>query len=320
MSTIAISCGPKLVTPADSEANGSTSSGDQELVTVSVGIQESSQPILALADATSFDMSLDGCASGLTYPSIAETNPNIDVYKFDQGCLVKLNQFVYGGVTWVPTGGDPFTTWASGDIATFEDSTDPTSTIRVVVGTQLDDPVSGTEAISYSFSEIQAGADAAIAENIVSDSHALSVSGQSAPNFIVQAVDFNGMTAAGAGQFAFTMECAVSVTGTVAGDDLACDGTPINSITYKLLEDTYGGTLTLSDASALFPVGESAAVVSTHGIDLGGGGTVEGGFITVTLDGPDGMHSTPNMILILEALDASYQYFNIDVTTLTYTP
>ena len=36
------------------------------------------------------------------------SNPNIDVYKFDQGCLVKLNSFDYGGVTYVPTAGDPF--------------------------------------------------------------------------------------------------------------------------------------------------------------------------------------------------------------------
>jgi len=318
LGALLVSCGPELVAPGDDVGDGSLE--DKELVTVSVGIEESESPLFQLAAATSFSMSLEGCVSALTYPSILETNPNIDVYKFDQDCVVKLNQFVYGGVTYIPSAGDPFTSWAPGDIATFEDSTDNTNTIRVTVNTQLDNPVSGTEAISYNFSEIQAGADELIASNVVSDAHAISVEGQPAPSFAVSAVNFNGMTALGAGQFAFTMECSAGVTGTVAGTDLACAGVDVSSLTYRLVEDTYSGTLTLADATALFPTGESAVTLGTDGLDLGAGGTTNGGFVTVTLDGPDAMHSKPNMILVIEAADASYQYFNIDVTTLSYTP
>ena len=315
-----VSCGPDMITPSDSANSEGDLGGGQELVTVSVGVQESDTPLFSLAAATSFDMSLEGCQSGLTYANILDTNPNIDVYKFDQDCVVKLNQFVYGATTWVPSAGDPFTSWATGDVATFEDSTDPANTIRVVVASQLDNPVSGTEAISYTFSEIQAGADETIAKNVVSDAHAISVSGQSAPNFTINAVSFTGLTATGAGQFSFTMACATNVSGTVAGDDLACEGVDLSTITYKLIEDTYAGTLTIADASALFPTGESAITIATDGLDIGGGGTATGGFVSVTLNGPDQMHLKPNMLLVLEASDTSYQYFNIDVTTLTYTP
>ena len=315
-----VGCGPDMINPNDSANSEQDLDGGQELVTVSVGVQESDTPLFSLAAATSFDMSLEGCQSGLAYANILDTNPNIDVYKFDQDCIVKLNQFVYGGVTWVPTVADPFDSWAVGDVATFEDNTDPTNTIRVVVAGQLDNPVSGTEAISYTFSEIQAGADETIAKNVVSDAHAISVSGQSAPNFTINAVSFTGITAAGAGQFSFTMACATNVSGTVGGDDLGCEGVDFSAITYKLIEDTYSGTLTIADASALFPTGESNITIATHGLDIGGGGTATGGFVTVTLDGPAQMHSKPNMLLVLEASDTSYQYFNIDVTTLSYTP
>ena len=94
-----------------------------------------------------------------------------------------------------------FTSWIAGDLATFEESGNPANTIRVAVASQLDDPVSGTEAISYTFSEIVAGADEAIASSVVSDAHAITVAGQAAPNFTISAVSFAGMTAAGAGQF-----------------------------------------------------------------------------------------------------------------------
>ncbi|SMF52646.1 hypothetical protein [Pseudobacteriovorax antillogorgiicola] len=319
MASMLASCGPEMINPSESNSEEDLTAG-QEFATVSVGVQESSTPLFGLAAATSFDMSLENCVSGLTYASIQDTNPNIDVYKFDQDCVVKLNQFVYGGVTWVPSSGDPFTSWLAGDVATFEDSTDNTNTIRVVVASQLDNPVSGTEQISYTFSEIQAGADETIAKNVVSDSHAITVSGQSAPNFTIAAVSFTGLTATGAGQFGITLNCANAVSGSVAGSDIACDGVPLSDITYKLIQDTYSGTLTMSDASALFPTGESVVTVGTDGLDFGDATATNGGFVTVTLTGPDAMHSNPNMILILEAADTSYQYFNIDVTTLTYTP
>jgi len=308
-------CGPNFNDIADSEGNGE---GSGEVVTVSVGVSESDQPFFGLAAATAFSMSLDGCASGLTYATISDTNPNIDVYKFDQGCLVKLNSFDYGGVTYVPSAGDPFTSWIAGDLATFEESGNPANTIRVAVATQLDNPVSGTEAISYTFSEIVAGADEAIAKTVVSDAHAITVAGQAAPNFTISAVRFVGMTATGGGQFQFTLDCAGAFTGTVAGLDAACDGTLLSALTYNMVEDTYASVLTAADASTIFGGGSTA--VAAAQMNDPGGAAPSGGFVTLTLTGPDLMHTKPNMILILEAAGTSYQYFNIDVTTLTYTP
>lgn len=299
-------------------------SDDKEYVTVAVSLSEKKSMGLtsfSLASATSFSMALEGCVSGLAYADISNTNPNIDVYKFDQGCLVKLNNFVFNGITWVPSGGDPFSSWVAGDSAVFEDQGDPANTMKVVVSSQLDDPVSGTENVAYLFSEIVAGADQQFAQNAVGDSHALSVGGQPAPAYGVSAMSFVGLTAAGAGQFQFTLECNSAVTG--SGASLACEDTLLDDLRYKLVPDTYGGVLDIDQASALFPDLEKS-IDAGDKLELGQGGTANGGFITASgvdvLTGPDVMHSNPNMILIIEASDASYLYFNVDVSVLTYTP
>jgi len=88
------------------------------------------------------------------------------------------------------------------------------------------------------------------------------------------------------------------------------------NITYKLVKDTYSGTLAISDAMALFPAGETTTTMGTDR-EAPGGATVNGGFHTVMLDGPNQMANNPNMIFIMEALDTSYQYFKVDVATLT---
>lgn len=321
-----VSCGPMLknleVQNEDSkvEKSATPSESDEGMVKISVGLEEKKSLSIVsfyLASATSYSMSLEGCVSGLSYPTITNANPSIDVYKFDQGCIVKLNNFVFNGITWVPSAGDPFSSWVTGDSAIFEDQLDPANTMSVVVNSQLDDPVSGTESVEYFFSEIVAGADQAIAKNIVGDAHALSVNGFAAPSFTIDAVSFTGMTAAGAGQFVFTLECSEAVTGSGATE--ACAGLLLDDVTYKLVPDTYGGVLTIADAIALFPSGES---VVGGKLLAGEGGTINGGFTTVSgagvLISPDEMHNNPNMILILEAANTSYLYFNVDVTTLTY--
>ena len=200
-------------------------------------MSQSEAGVFQLTNATDFKMILDGCASGLTYSDISSTNSNIDVYKFDQNCLVKLTEFTSGGITYVPKSGSGFGSWADGDIATFIDTTDQVSgvEIKVVVDNQLDNPVSGTESIAYSFSQIQAGADRAVASSVVGQSQALSVSGQDAPNFTIAGVELVGMTANGAGEFRLDLECNVAL-----GDsNTTCDGLALSAIEYKLVADTF---------------------------------------------------------------------------------
>jgi hypothetical protein len=309
-------CGPNLGKVEEDEGTpeGQFDPNNPQITEVGVSVSEDkSGNSFRLASATAFTISLEDCASG--YSSTAnENSPDLQVYKFDQDCLAKLTTFEYGGVTYVPTVGDPFATWLAGDIATFEDDSDPTSIIRVQVVSQLDSPISGTEPVEYLFSLIDKGTDESIPDTEVGDGHAIAVDGQDPPSFTIASVSFVGMTANGAGQFVFTLECTSGVTG--SGATRACEGLLLDDIRYKLVQDTYSSNMTINDAVALFPTGESSIANAAEHLDTGAGGTTNGGFVSKTLTGPDAMDDNPNMILILEAADTSYQYFNVDVTTL----
>ncbi len=307
-------CGPKLQTVADNKTDSSTTEPDsnrRETVTVGVNVAEKNAGF-RLATATSYNMSLVGCASGLTVASITQSNPNVDVYKFDQGCLIQLNSFVLNGITYAPSVGDPFTSWALGDIATFEQSGVPTNNFTVVVGSQLNNPITGTEAVSYTFTQLAKGTDESIAKSVVGDSHALSVSGQDAPTLDIKGVTMTGMTAQGAGQFTFRLECDSALTG--VSPNFICGTTGLTSMKYRLVADTYGSVLTAAQAAAIF-TGTEPTIAA--GDLFANAGPVNGGFNTQTLTGPDAMHTNSNMLFLVQAA-GSYKYFNVDVSTLTY--
>jgi len=263
-----------------------------------------------VASATAFDISLEGCATGYT-STADEGSTALQVYKFDRGCKAKLTGFEYGGRTYIPTVADPFTTWNAGDSALFDEAGFPgTNAITVNVISQLADPVSGTEAIVYQFSEIVKGADESILEATVGAAHTLTVDSQPPPSFTIHSVEFLGVTAAGAGQFRFTMEC----TTALVVDE--CENVDMADLTYKLVQDTYADTMNIAEANALFPAGETAVTLPGDRT-APGGVTTNGGFISATIDGPNAMATNPNMIFIIQANNTSYQYFNVDVATLT---
>lgn len=318
VATSLTACGPQLSDPAAGTAESNQDSntpGDGEFVTIGVTVSEAAGIGFALASASDFDMSLEGCASGLTYTGINATTPNIDMYKFDRDCVVKLNSFQYGGNTYEPSAGDPFASWAQGDIATFENTLDANDTLKVIVSSQVSNPLDAADTVAYAFSEIVAGADQTIAKNVVSDNNPVSVEGVPAPAFTVSAVSFAGVTATGAGQFVFSLNCDAALGGT--DPDETCEGLNLQDIDYKLVADTYGGTLTEGDLSTIFASG-TTDVLEADELAIGDANAANGGFATATLDGPAEMHNNPNMILILEASDTSYIYYNIDVETLTY--
>lgn len=313
-----VACGPKLESVSTGKKDqGGTTDTRRETVTIGVAVNEGAA--LALAAATSYSMALEGCASGLAYSNISQANPNVDVYKFDQNCLIKLNAFEIGGISYVPSAADPFTSWAAGDSATFEESGNPSNSLRVVVSSQLGNPIVGTESVAYTFSQILAGSDSTLAKNVVSANHALSVTGQDATPLTVASLSFIGMTAAGAGQFQFTLDCNENVTGTAPA--LSCAGTALSDLKYKLVKDTFGGTLTLAQAAAIFD-GSELSIDDADKLAVGAGGAAHGGFVTKggasALTGPDQMHLNPNMLLVIQVAGVSYRYFNVDVTTLTY--
>ena len=176
-----------------------------------------------------------------------------------------------------------FTTWLAGDNATFTNAAG-TLSIGVSVISQLDNPVSGTEAITYGFSVALAGTGQTIADTTVGASHVMTVGSDDAPDVeIVSSLanSFVNMTATGAGQFVFDLECQSSIAGN------NCSGVDdMTTWEVVLVEDTYGGSPSLTNLNALFP-GSPIVTVS------GGIGT-NGGFTTPTLTGQ--MRCTQNQI------------------------
>jgi len=300
-------CGPKLQSVAEQDGSGDPDASRRETISVGVNLAEKG---FALANASSYAMTLDGCASGLS-ASITQANPSVDVYKFDRDCLVKLTSFTYGGITYVPTAGDPFTTWIAGDIAIFQDSGNAANQLTVVVGTQLSNPISGTEAVSYTFTQLIQGAAETIAKSVVGNAHALSVSGTDAANVDITGVTMTGMTTAGAGQFTFKVDCLVALSGT--GPNYSCGANDMTTLNYRLVADTFDGTLTYAQAQTLFSGASSTVAAGDQFTGTPGGFNA---FVT----GPDQMHNNPNMLFVIQSGGASgsYKYFNVDVSKLTY--
>lgn len=295
-----------------SSGGGGASTSGSQIVAIPVELVDKTGGFSLLANATAFTIQLTSCATGYT-STADEGSTNLQVYKFDRGCKAKLTTFDFGGKTYLPTAGDPFTTWAAGDTAVFDEAGEPgTAPLGVKVISTLDDPVSGTEAVVYQFTNLTKGADENIVAATVSDGHSMTVSEHPPLHFTIDDVAFTGVTATGQGQFVFTLECDSGIGAT----DI-CDQVDMNDITYKLVEDTYtANTLTLGEATGLFPAGEQATTFPADR-EAPGGATTNGGFHTITLDGPAAMATHPNMIFIMQVDNAAYLYFNVDVAVPT---
>lgn len=258
-----------------------------------------------LAAATGFDVVLEGCVTGLTATADETTVGGLQVYKDDEGCLAKLTQFETGGVTYSasnPRAVD-FTTWLAGDTASFTNGAG-TLSIGVVVVTQLDNPISGTEPIEYGFFEVQQGTGQQVPDTVVGASHVLTVGSDGAPDVEIEvgslATSFIGLTATGAGEFVFDLECGSAVS----GND--CTGLDMTAWTLALVQDTFAGSPTLAELNAL---------VTAGGQSVNGAIGANGGITTPTLLGPDAMHLNSEMLLVVKN-GSSYKYFEVDVTVL----
>lgn len=291
-----------------------TSDGfNRELVKIPVAFGPY-QSGLSLASATSYTITLSGCATGYT-STATNASTNLQVYKYDHGCLAKLTTFAINGKSYTPKAGSTFTTWQANDTAVFEVVADPTDTLNVKVVSTVADPVTGAEVVEYKFYKLLLGSTSTILDSTVGSGDSMVVGGQGAPSFTISSIQYTGTSATGAGQFIFKMECTADITGAAA--TTACLDGLYSDMRYKLIEDTYGSTLTLAQADALFPTDENSITIATDTIAVGASGTTHGGFFTSTLDGPDAMHTHPHMLLVIQVADLSYTYFNVDVTTLT---
>ncbi len=289
-------------------------------------LTEKTASAFLLADATAFTMTLSGCASSQT-ATVNETNIYLELYEFDRNCVVKLTQFTLNSKIYTPKSGSTFTSWAAGDTAVFEVvGASPVDELNVEVLTTISNPVVAGGTIHYQFSELTLGTDVTIDENIVRESQVMKVDGQAAPDFTVDSVELVGITASGNGEFRFRMECRdADVTGT--GASMQCYDVLLSDIRLVLVEDTYGGVLTLNDLTSIYSAhgGGKAIDTSSELIAPGGGSPAltHGGFITANTGDPDVLvmtgskpiHTFPNMLLILKA-GPSYLYFNVDVESI----
>ncbi len=316
--TTLTACGQVLdnvgITSKDSDPAAATV--EQELVDIDVNVSDGGEAGFALAAASKYTISLQGCASGFT-STATEIKSVLNVYKFDRGCLAKLTSLEYSGITYAPSSGSPFTTWQPSDAAIYTNSGN-TSQIRVTVTAQLGNPVGTSDTIGYSFTEITAGTDQVFSQNTVGAPKTMIVGGQAAPAFLVKSLSFTGINAQGAGAFGFSMECTTPfVTGTT-GLNSTCNDLKLSQLKYALVKDTFGGVLTAAQASAIFATGSTAAVNSITAASAPGANSMaNGGFLTATLNGPDAMHTNPNMLLVIEGAGTSYLYFNVDVSTIS---
>ena len=299
-------------TPAAGGTGGVVSASNSNLVTIPVEFSLRAGGLNLLAPADHFTISLEGCATGYT-STANELSVTLQAYKFDRGCKAKLTTFEYNSHVYVPTSGHPFTTWATNDTAIYDEANEAgTYAVNVKIMSQLDDPISGNEAVVYQFSELIKGTDNTLLEASVGASHNLTVGSQPPPSFTMFSSALVDINAQGGGQFEFVLQC----TGNI-GVTNVCAGVDLSTIQYKLVEDTFtADTLLIGDATTLFSTA-GTSITLPGDRSPPGGVTTNGGFTTVTLDGPDLMASHRHMIFIMQANGASYQYFNVDVATLT---
>jgi hypothetical protein len=305
-------CGPKLQSVSETDGSGTQDPSRRETIKVGINFSEKGAGF-QLADATDFSMSLLGCASGLTYPSITKSDDKIDVYRFDQGCYVKLNSFNLNTINYVPTAGDPFETeHPVNDFAIFADEANPSNTLRVKVASQLTfGGILNTDNVSFSYTEIVKGADEQVAKNIVSDEHTLSVGGVDAAKVAITKVTMKGMTSAGAGLFEFEVSCTEAVN---AG---ACAGNALTSLKYRLVKNTWTGEPSYNDINDLF----ASAGTQVDALDvLATTSNGFGGFKTVQLSTPDQMHTlgNGNLLFVVQSGGMSYKYFKVNIERLSY--
>lgn len=275
---------------------------------IDVKLSFSSKDALSLASASSFEMSLTGCESGLSYTGITSDNPIIQVYKNDLNCRVELNSFTTSsGTRYVATTSYTANQWQANSILSFNSDVDPIDQLSVSVASQLSSPVEASDSVSFVYSQASSGGSQTIADESVSSTHNLEVSGQEAPDLTVTATNFNGIVSGGAGDFSFTLECNSALVGSI------CSQTDLTSMRYRLIKNEVAGELSLSEAAAYFQDPQAVSSVISGDIHSDN----NGGFIIDSIEGPGPIHTNGQMILILEA-NGSYKYFTIDVEILQY--
>jgi hypothetical protein len=247
-----------------------------------------------VSTATSLFVSVSGCASGYTVGSGASPTAIttvVNLYKGDRGCLVKLEKFTLGSATYSSQGANAvaFSSFAAGGVATFQDTVTASSIIKVFVNTQVESPLTGSSTVVYNFTDIQAGTTNTISQANVSTPVPLSATGQEAPNYTMPHARYLSTNVDGSGNLSFTLACGATVSGT--GVTETCSGINLTTqLDYKLVENTYSGTLTVAQANTIFSTagtaitadgtGGTGTTIAAAGSDANSNTITNGGFYT----------------------------------------
>ena len=263
-----------------------------------------------LQDSISYTISMEQCASGLT--SIANNSaPYLQAYLLDHGCLAKLMSIQFRNLTWTVAPKQGFSTYKAGEKATFIANNDGITQLQVTVVSQLNDPITSADTVSYSFIEKQPGNDSVVTNFKISVK--TSVLGQVSPSFFLRKGDLIGITPTGAARFSFLFECDVPIV--IDGKTPYCHDNRLDQTRYILLKDPLDHQLTFDEVNTLFTNGAGMFSVTIPDDFIAAAAPYpNGGFITkqgsASLFGPDRLNQTPNLILIVGNL-GSFQLFKI---------
>ena len=219
-----------------------------------VPIELSSGRLSLIATPSSYAISLSGCDSSFA-STATEASNLLEVYKDDTNCLAKLDSFNFNGKNFVPSIGDPFTTWQNGDTATFEDSSDSGNTLRLKLTNTLSNPVEVGDTVSYEISEIEMETGTSLLGVTSGTSAAVISAASDPPSFTLKTVELVGVSAGKGGVFTFTLEC----TANQALD--TCVGVDLTDLSYILVEDSYSSAPSLVQLNSIFSGGGQALVL-----------------------------------------------------------
>lgn len=226
------------------------------------------------------------------------------------GCRVAINHLQIGDRGFHISDKNP--EWKTGDVLHFNADDGSPESLDVLVDHQLSSTPSLTENVYFTVSR----SDAAPSEGSKT-LLATGMDGSLAPSFRIRKTEFIGMSATGAGQFVFHLDCLKAIK-TLVGQAPVCDGMDLGSIRYLLVKDDFKSSLSFDEADQLFSSHESQRVDAKTDFEPFKAERKQlGGFVTPrdhkALEGPAQLHDNPNMLLILQGPGPSYQYFNVDV-------
>jgi hypothetical protein len=283
----------------------------------------------ALAGASAFTVSVEGCASGYS-ATLTEQTPAANLYTGDHGCLGKLLDVTISALRYQPLGGSSFQTWRAGEQAVYVNS-DTGQTINVAVQQQLSNPVAPTDTIAFRTSQSLADTTARQILDVRFGASAQAHGpGDTPPGFVIRGASIVGIDPSiDAAYYSFILECAGAMD--VPSKDerkSSCDGIKLQSIDYALVEDTFGDrpceSGNLAPCHEIFRRARTSLAPATDIILPGTREAPNGGFTTKTalseaLKTPANLPSHPHMLLVIRAPGPTYQYFNLDISvTRTY--